>query len=448
MTSSSRTARKAYYSARTGDVDAVRIDLDAARSLFLSVYKRFVEGSYFEQAFGGECVDLGFTPGFVGEDIEAFFFRKIRKRHLWPIFEKYDNYSEPDLLSVIELLYDVISKPDQETADYHSWNDCGWHFKDFDKAAGQLEFRSAINEFLYDYGEGFRLSEDGQVLPAKRPPTQTPLTAQPLVSSTFDSLFTFGLPIGLSAKPSGAVEFSAQGQTFNFDETDFVGVLRGEVYPNFCMADLSQWATPRDRLGKYANPVVPLRTPLGLVRAECLTILHNLCQTTSEKDFLKAYLEAFVAPYARSGSRPGLVSLDFLAMKDTIPALLPQAWVNWRSNDRDALKRMGYRYANTTMRFDFVLFWQSRNFLVQVDDIEHYAEKVDGRWDANEERYAARLKEDRLLRMQGWHIFRLSNWETRDRDRLKAVLRELRLFVGFERPVSPAGEKSRGDIES
>jgi very-short-patch-repair endonuclease len=72
-----------------------------------------------------------------------------------------------------------------------------------------------------------------------------------------------------------------------------------------------------------------------------------------------------------------------------------------------------------------------------IDGIEHYAEKIGNRWDAKEEKYAARLKEDRLLRLQGWNVFRVGNWEVKEPTRLELVLDELRRFIGFESPPIP-----------
>ena len=95
---------------------------------------------------------------------------------------------------------------------------------------------------------------------------------------------------------------------------------------------------------------------------------------------------------------------------------------------------MGYKGSNLPYRLDFIAFWNYRNFVVMIDGIEHYAQKIGNRWDAKEEKYAARLKEDRLLRMQGWNVFRIGNWETKDADKLDQVLNELRKFIGFEEP--------------
>ncbi|MBC9786563.1 hypothetical protein H1S01_19090 [Heliobacterium chlorum] len=91
-----------------------------------------------------------------------YFFRVLRKPNLWPIDEGHKNYTEDDLFDVIELLYDLVSKPLEGR--YHSWSDCGWHYDTFEKKAGQNEFRAQINDILQDYQEGYELSVDGEIL--------------------------------------------------------------------------------------------------------------------------------------------------------------------------------------------------------------------------------------------------------------------------------------------
>jgi len=107
-------------------------------------------------------VDAGEIHGLVGSDVELHFFKKLRKPDLWPIYDKYKDYVEDDVFDVIELLYDLISKP--LAGNYHSWNDCGWHYDTFDKEVGRKEFRDEINEFLKDYQDGWELSESGEIL--------------------------------------------------------------------------------------------------------------------------------------------------------------------------------------------------------------------------------------------------------------------------------------------
>lgn len=156
------TSRK-YFSVRTGrNPGLVKIELELLRKLFFASFKGFDIKEYFQEAFGKECVDAGYIPGFVGADIEVYFLKKLRKQNIWPIYSKHMNYSEDDIFDVIEILYDLISKPIE--GDYHSWNDCGWHYHTFDKEAGRMEFRKEINEFLADYQDGWELSENGEIL--------------------------------------------------------------------------------------------------------------------------------------------------------------------------------------------------------------------------------------------------------------------------------------------
>lgn len=157
------TLTREYYSVRTGkSSDLKQIDLELLKDLFRAVYQDFVRKDYFFEAFGFKCVDSGFNPGIAGEDIDIFFFRKIRKRNLWPIEKNVSQYSEDDLFDVIELLFDLISKPIEGY--YHDFCGCGQHWTKFDKIIGQTEFREDINHILRDYEGGYILSENGEIL--------------------------------------------------------------------------------------------------------------------------------------------------------------------------------------------------------------------------------------------------------------------------------------------
>ena len=152
-----------YYSIRTEkSPDLKYINLQLLRELFRAVYLDFVKKDYFFEAFGYTCVDTGFNSGIAGDDIEIFFFRKLRKRNLWPIERKYDEYSEDDLFDVIELLFDLVSKP--IGGYFHSFSNCGYHWSKFDKQSGQTEFQQEINIILNDYEGGYTLSEKGEIL--------------------------------------------------------------------------------------------------------------------------------------------------------------------------------------------------------------------------------------------------------------------------------------------
>ncbi|HRW82340.1 MAG TPA: hypothetical protein P5049_02675 [Methanothrix sp.] len=138
------------------------MDLSILKEIVLNTFTSFSRYGYFQEALGYYCVDGGDVEGSVGPDVEAYLFKKLRKRDIWPIQEKINNYSEYDLFDIIELLYDLVSKPLKGY--YHSYSNCGWHYDTFDREEGKLEFRNEINEVLEDYKEGYELSENGEIL--------------------------------------------------------------------------------------------------------------------------------------------------------------------------------------------------------------------------------------------------------------------------------------------
>lgn len=156
-------ASRKYYSVRSGKNPlSSKIPLPDFLQLFYDLYKEFEINGYFQEAFGYHCVDEGFVPGKLGIQIEAKFFRKLKKRNIWPIDKKYQNYSEEDTFDVIELFYDLISKPIE--GNDHSFNNCGLHYFKFDAESGKREYRSEINDLLIDFGNGFELSIEGEIL--------------------------------------------------------------------------------------------------------------------------------------------------------------------------------------------------------------------------------------------------------------------------------------------
>jgi len=149
-------ARK-YYSIRRGR----SLDLDGLKVLFKAILGQLSEKGYFAESIGFECVDAGWIPGFVGHDANLYFVRHLRKQHLWPIAENLPAYSEDDLFDVIELLYDLVSKP--VDGRMHSFGGCGMHWDKFDRSPGRADFRSEINDILADYGNGFELTMQGEI---------------------------------------------------------------------------------------------------------------------------------------------------------------------------------------------------------------------------------------------------------------------------------------------
>ena len=138
------------------------MDLIMLRRFFKNLYSHFDHEGYFQKYLGKDCVDSGFLAGELGQDIEGAFLLALRKDNLTPILEKIDEYAEDDVFDVIEFLFDHCAKPTKRH--YHSWNDCGWHCEEFDEQAGKTEFREKVNKLLELYGDGYELSNSGEVL--------------------------------------------------------------------------------------------------------------------------------------------------------------------------------------------------------------------------------------------------------------------------------------------
>lgn len=156
-----------YYSARTGkDPKKLSLDLTLLRRLFYSTYVSFVDKNYFQEALGYECVDLGQVSGSMGSDPELYVALRLREEGLFPIRPDIE-YSEDNIFDLLEFFYDHISKPID--GPYHSYNNCGYHYNTFDKAAGQDDFRTEVNKFLRDYGDGWELSPNGEMLSVGQP---------------------------------------------------------------------------------------------------------------------------------------------------------------------------------------------------------------------------------------------------------------------------------------
>lgn len=147
-----------YYSVRRSKNPLTE---DTLKTLFGAIFRQFENKQYFDEAFGYHCVDQGQVPGTISSP-SLYFLRHLRKSSLWPVMDNLSGYTEDDLFDVIELLYDLVSKPLEGT--YHSHLDCGMHYSTFNQPSGRAEFRAEMNEILNDYKEGYELAENGEVV--------------------------------------------------------------------------------------------------------------------------------------------------------------------------------------------------------------------------------------------------------------------------------------------
>ncbi len=172
---------KKYYAERKGLASNISLDFEKLRQAFFYIYKTLESKYYLQQAIGYVCVDAedGYVQGRWGSNPKIFVLMELRNDSLWPISSNIRNYSESDLFTMIEFLHDHVSEPTK--GQYHTWNDCGWHYYEFDQEVGQEEFRQQINRFLAVYDKGYNLTQGGeiQIIP---PSGMTPLITQPIVT--------------------------------------------------------------------------------------------------------------------------------------------------------------------------------------------------------------------------------------------------------------------------
>ncbi len=154
--------KRNYYSIRTGKMQPDQImNFDIFKKFILVAYNKLNTDGYFQKHFGIYCDD-GYQEGLIGLDIDAVIFLNLRKENIYPIWKNLPNYSEDDLFDVIEFLYDHCSKG--LTGYYHSYNNCGYHYNEFDDLEGKKHFRETLNPILAEYKEGFEISENGEIL--------------------------------------------------------------------------------------------------------------------------------------------------------------------------------------------------------------------------------------------------------------------------------------------
>jgi hypothetical protein len=221
-----------------------------------------------------------------------------------------------------------------------------------------------------------------------------PGTDSQKVVDLFTKQFPVGLPFG-AKKPDFAITAKEGGQSLMFEMKSGIGIIWQNVYPNF---DFNIFQT--------ASGITP-DTNLALKLA-----LVSMNQTECEKVFFRQY------------------ALHFGMADNHVPMLIPQAWIQWHSLTKNALRASKRTLAEELYRVDFVAFWGNQRYAILIDDISHYAIKKGSQWVADEESYSKRLEEDRKLQAESWKIFRVSNWEIKQ-NRVKEILVDLQKFIGF-----------------
>jgi hypothetical protein len=147
--------KRKYYSSRKGDK---KLTTEQFYERLKDTYLYFKEGDYFKE-------QLEITHNNVSKRAKYLSSISLHEQ-IFPIenWDPFDMITNEDLIfSTIEFLYDHISKP----GELEHFTDNGYNYMDYgdyNTLAGRDEFRSAVNNFLVDYEEGYQLDENGEIL--------------------------------------------------------------------------------------------------------------------------------------------------------------------------------------------------------------------------------------------------------------------------------------------
>ncbi|RCW62873.1 hypothetical protein [Saliterribacillus persicus] len=142
-----------YYSERNNLFEKeFSINLKDFKEYFIQVYRYYDDRKLFDMASNGVWKVRNYNeeyqlhPPKMAPSPEVYFITHLNKRKVYPIWEYYASYSEGDLFTVIEILYDNIGTFD--------------HTKDiFIVDEYKCEFAIDINNLLKKYNNGYYLNE-------------------------------------------------------------------------------------------------------------------------------------------------------------------------------------------------------------------------------------------------------------------------------------------------
>jgi hypothetical protein len=172
------TTERPLWSERHGRGPVASLDYWGVRSMFGAVISELDAQGWFQESFGYECVDAGFVPGRLGEDVDRAMLLDTGRSEVWPVKDHVGSWDDDTLFDMVEYLFRHVSAGLKETGRFHDFSGCGWHFNHFDQEEGQGQYRRKVNRVLARYGDGFELATDGEV--ERQLPQQVAELALPL----------------------------------------------------------------------------------------------------------------------------------------------------------------------------------------------------------------------------------------------------------------------------
>jgi hypothetical protein len=159
----------------------VGIDVETFRQYLQSAVQDLFAQDYLQEAFGYDCVDAGQVPGKLGSNPDLYFIRRLGFAII-PVRTSMQSMDMDQLLDLIEVLHDIVSKGDEDAGTYHAYNQCGWHFNRFEQLSGQSHVRQVLNPLLARLPTPLVLEGDG-LLRELAPSALRPLIEAPVPTS-------------------------------------------------------------------------------------------------------------------------------------------------------------------------------------------------------------------------------------------------------------------------
>lgn len=141
---------KKYYAERMGLLTkSLKLSIGDLRDMFYMTYLYFCRKEAFNVAYRGvyqECggVNRQILAPTMAPSPDVFFALKTQAQDIWPIEDAYLSYSENDLFTVMEILYDHIGVYNSAT-------------NKVECVQLQTEYAEHINNLLKCYGDGYYL---------------------------------------------------------------------------------------------------------------------------------------------------------------------------------------------------------------------------------------------------------------------------------------------------
>lgn len=143
-----------YYAERNDFIgDRIRIDIYDLRDYFYQIYEYFRKKGYLEIAFRGrgyidnEGKYINQIAPLLAPSPEIFFLNHLNSRQIIPIEDNYQNYSEEELFTIIEVIYDKIGTYNFSTMS-------------FEQNEAKEEFVYYINNILKLYSDGYMIEKN------------------------------------------------------------------------------------------------------------------------------------------------------------------------------------------------------------------------------------------------------------------------------------------------